>query len=118
MYFNVHTLTCIHGDVCNSYLILCPFFSPSFLFSFLTLSIPPPALHENNNSFHHHIRGVVLSLFFFQVLSFSQLFIYCTYSWSCFLDTLSIFCDVIPQGRKLILWRQMFSVRNHIYLLW
>ena len=64
MYFNVHTLTCIHGDVCNSYLILCPFFSPSFLFSFLTLSIPPPPFYENNNSFHHHIRGVVLSLFF------------------------------------------------------
>ena len=118
MYFNVHTLTCIHSDVCNSYLILCPFFSPSFFF-FPHFIHPSSSLTRKQQLFSSsHSRCRSLSLFFFQVLSFSQLFIYCTYSWSCFLDTLSIFCDVIPQGRKLILWRQMFSVRNHIYLLW
>ena len=64
---------------------------------FLLIYIYPSLFFMKTTTLLSIIRGV-LSLFF-QVLSFSQLFICYTYSWSCSY-ILSIICDVIPQGRN------------------
>ena len=71
---HIHARACTHGEFSFDPLSLL-----LTLLSFLFLSIYPLFM-KTTTLFDHHSR---CSLFFFQVLSFTQLFICYTYSWSC-----------------------------------
>ena len=99
---HVHARACTHGDIRILIWSFVPSSHPPFLLIFIYLS----PLYENNNSFWSSFA--VFSLFLSSPVIQSVVHLFYV-QMIMFIVTVSIFCDVIPGGRKFLRYESKVS---------